>query len=108
MKVHYKIALAAAVAFFIVVSAYMLTSGNGDDTTVVDAPATTTTLPMTTAANNSDNINPVPLNSGNSASNGGNQDLKSLVRDHLAAFNKPANVIRLHCKAPRGLLPTPP
>lgn len=93
MKVHYKIALAAAVAFFIVVTAYMLTSSDGDNAAVVTQTTKTKTLQATTTANRSGNITPVPLKSGKNANNGTSQDLKSLVRDHLAAFNKPTKSV---------------
>ncbi|MFG0249097.1 MAG: LysM peptidoglycan-binding domain-containing protein [Phycisphaeraceae bacterium JB051] len=80
MKVHYKIALFAAVVFFVVVGGYFLTRGSGVDQTDLvenDIPA-----PTATASTNQPETPASP--SGSSSAT----DLNSLVRQQLAQINQ--------------------
>ncbi len=80
MKVHYKIALFAAVVFFVVVGGYFLTRGSGD---VDQSDLVENDIPTPTATTN----NPPETPAGNSGSTPAT-DLNSLVRQQLAQINQ--------------------
>ncbi|MBL4700497.1 MAG: LysM peptidoglycan-binding domain-containing protein [Phycisphaeraceae bacterium] len=102
MKVHYKIALVAAVVLFTVVSGYFLTQDSANDTTVTDADsANNTSTQETDRRPTSGNINLVPLTSKTN-----NKDLNSLVREQLAAINKPSASTHSLLKPPPPPKPT--
>jgi len=91
MKVHYKIALVAAVVLFTVVGGYFLTQDSTNDTTVTDVnSANNTPTRETDDRQTSGNINLVPLTTKANNKDKANKDLNSLVREQLAAINKPS------------------
>ncbi len=84
MKVHYKIALLAAVVFLAVVSVYMLTQGR-DSTTPTGSDLTDRTAPTptsTTTTARSNGIAPKPIGSDSKP-----KDLNALVAEQLAELN---------------------
>ena len=89
MKVHYKIALVAAVVLFTVVGGYFLTQGGNDDATLADMTSEIQTSVSKTAPRlTGDDIKPVPLTPTANKNAQAKKDLNSLVRAQLAAINK--------------------